>query len=77
MHQVLEYNTYSKTSKGLQCQPIGSLPPLQAVEEGAAGTMEGSWAGYGLESETVSARANIRAVFHGDMRPSGDGFPRA
>ena len=36
-----------------------------------------TWAGYGLGSGTVLARADIRAVFYGDMRSTGHGLRRS
>jgi hypothetical protein len=44
-----------------------SLPPLQPVERQAAGALERDGEDNGLKSGQMSARADIRAVFHGDM----------
>jgi hypothetical protein len=44
-----------------------SLPLLQPVESRTAGALERGVEGNGLESEQMSAWADIRAVFHGDM----------
>jgi len=51
------------------------LPPLQPVERPAESTREGGGKGDGLESGQMPTRAGLWAVFHGRVRPSGDGLP--
>jgi len=52
------------------------LPPLQPVERPTESTMEGGGKGDELESGKVPTCADLGAVFHRRVRPSGDGLPR-
>jgi len=51
-----------------------SPPPLQPMERSAQDTMEDSGKGHRLESGQMPTCADFCAVFHGEMRPSGDGL---
>ena len=52
-----------------------TLLPLLPVERPADCALEGGGKGYCMESELMPACADIRAIFDGKMRSSGDGHP--
>jgi hypothetical protein len=52
-----------------------SFAPLQPVKKPTECTLESCGEGDRLKSGQMLACASPRAVFHGEVRPSGDGLP--